>query len=84
MAMKTGILAAEAAFGEITVSQGSRAPLHMNGYQQQLDMSWVVFELEAVCDSTMPCDSAHAMHRTAQQQHDHVVLPLEWTGASVA
>lgn len=56
----------------------------MNGYQQQLDMSWVVFELEAVCDSTMPCDSAHAMHRTAQQQHDHVVLPLEWTGASVA
>lgn len=48
MAMKTGILAAEAAFAEITVSQGSREPLHMNGYQRQLDMSWVMFELDAV------------------------------------
>lgn len=48
MAMKTGILAAEAAFAEISVSEGSKEPLHMNDYQRQLDMSWVKFELEAV------------------------------------
>lgn len=58
MAMKTGILAAEAAFGEIAMSQGSREPLHMNGYQRQLDMSWVMFELDAVRISM----GLHALH----------------------
>eukprot|EP00892_Ulva_mutabilis_P009925 jgi/Ulvmu1/7304/UM035_0093.1 len=48
MAMKTGILAAEAAFAEISLSRSSRAPLTMDDYQRQLDMSWVKFELEAV------------------------------------
>lgn len=57
MAMKTGILAAEAAFAEITISQGSKAPLGMDSYQRQLDMSWVMFELEAVRLYTLLCMS---------------------------
>lgn len=48
MAMKTGILAAEAAYAEIRATPDAKEPLHMNGYQRQLDMSWVMFELEAV------------------------------------
>jgi electron-transferring-flavoprotein dehydrogenase len=45
-AMKSGMLAADAAFREIVLgTEDSQAPLHMNGYARQLEGSWVFHEL---------------------------------------
>lgn len=45
-AMKSGMLAADAAFREIVLAgDDTQAPLHMNGYARQLEGSWVNHEL---------------------------------------
>lgn len=49
-AMKSGILAADAAFREIMLSdEGSQAALHMNGYARLLEGSWIHHELTQAC-----------------------------------
>jgi electron-transferring-flavoprotein dehydrogenase len=45
-AMKSGMMAAEAAYGELAA--GRTGPLHMNGYARNLAASWVHHELEQV------------------------------------
>lgn len=45
-AMKSGMLAAEAAFREITLgAEDAQTPLHMNGYSRMLQDSWITHEL---------------------------------------
>jgi hypothetical protein len=49
-AMKSGMLAADAAFREIVLAgEDSQAPLHMNGYARQFEGSWVHHELTQAC-----------------------------------
>ena len=50
MAMKSGILAAEAAFAEMTRENARPdGPLHMEAYGRFLRDSWVMTELKQVC-----------------------------------
>ena len=54
-AMKSGMLAADAAFREMVLGdEGSTAALHMNGYARQLEGSWVHHELTQVRSHISP------------------------------
>lgn len=49
LAMKTGMLAADAAYHEIARGdEGATSPLHMQAYHRSLRDSWVMRELEQV------------------------------------
>ena len=64
MAMKTGILAADAAYHEIAGGdEGATSPLHMRAYHRSLRDSWVMRELEQarpLPGAAFACGSMHA------------------------
>lgn len=59
-AMKSGIIAAEAAYSELAAGEdtGASGPLHMNQYARNLEASWVHHELEQVRPAVLVCVAA--------------------------